>query len=877
LLHRLTSGLEGRLTLISAAAGSGKTTLLCEWIDSLATKRYAWLALDEEDNDPVRFWRYLLTALATLSPCLDTQLLPLLPTTQSDHYFLTTLVNRLNSTLDQATSPALLVLDDYQVITTPTLHRALRFLVEHLEHLHLVLATRADPPLRLARLRGRGQLLELRDTDLRFTTQESALFLRGHVHHALTPEEQTHLYTQTEGWVTALQLAALALEVHAQNPHVWQTLKGSQRYILEYLTEEVLEEQPESTRVFLLHTSILERFSASLCDALCQQTNSQEILTLLERKNLFLIPLDEERQWFRYHHLFADVLRIRLHQMPGEQRNALHLRACEWYEQHGYRREAIHHALAARHWPSMIHLLEPIARSLIWRYGEVVTVLRWIEQIPLDLVRRHPRLCLIYVWLLLLQGSHRKIEEWLEAAASASAETVPFIEIDPYKHSSHASTVQSQISAVRVLVSGLRGDIDQTLALCQQAYLHLPPDDPHVHLAMVQNAEGLALYAQGQVEASCACFLAASQNYLRRGVDSAVTIALNGAARALVVQGKLHEAWQMAQQAIQAKSTLDGPSLPNACYAYATSASILSEWNDLDGALEAITQGITQGEQTGNMDFLCEGYLVLVSVSLARGSLLEAETALARAEAVARKRSTALKDGYIATMRASLWLAQGRLQEVARWQQKRQEQKQPPPPLLAEMQALLDARSALLTQRPQETLAILDPLLPAAEAGKRTDRVLKILLLQILAYQALKSEQAGACLERLLPLAEREGYLRLFLDTSMPPDRLFAHLPDHLRPSMTVRAVLRAWRQPSLTIALPSHAERSVQPLLEPLSPREMEILSCIASGASNQEIAETLVIAPNTVKRHIGHILAKLGVNNRTQALVQARKIGLI
>ncbi|HEX3641151.1 MAG TPA: LuxR C-terminal-related transcriptional regulator, partial [Ktedonobacteraceae bacterium] len=553
-----------------------------------------------------------------------------------------------------------------------------------------------------------------------------------------------------------------------------------------------------------------------------------------------------------------------------------HLLACDWYEQHGYRREAIHHALAAQHWPRMISLLEPIARPLIWRYGEFLTVLRWIEQIPLDLVRTCPRLCLIYVWLFLLRGSQTDMEVWLEAAASVPAETAPFIEIDPYQHSSHTSTVHSQISALRVLVSGLRGDIDQTLALCQQAYMHLAPDD-RVHLAMVQNAEGLALYAQGQVEPACARFLAASQNYLRRGVDSSVPILLDCAARALVIQGKLHEAWQVAQQAIHLRSTPDGPTLPNACYAYATSASILSEWNDLDGALEAITQGIAQGEQTGNTDFLCDGYPILMSVSLARGSLLEAQTALARAEEVARKRHIALKYGYIATMRASLWLAQGRLEEVARWQQQRQQQKQPPPPLLAEMQALIDARYALLTQRPQEALAILDPLLPAAEAGKRTDRVLKILLLQILAYQALKSEQAGACLERLLPLAEREGYLRLFLDTGMPPDRLFAYLPDHLRTSVTVRAVLRAWRQPSLTTTLLSHAERSVQPLLEPLSPREREILCCIASGASNQQIAETLVIAPNTVKRHIGHILAKLGVSNRTQALVQAHKIGLI
>jgi LuxR family maltose regulon positive regulatory protein len=862
--------------LISAAAGSGKTTLLCEWIDSLATERYAWLTLDEEDNDPVRFWQYMLTALAALSPGLDAQLLPLLPTTQSDHYFLTTLVNRLNSTLDQATPPALLFLDDYQVITTPTLHQALGLLIKHLEHLHIVLSTRANPPLRLARLRGRGQLLELRDADLRFTTEESALFLRASVHLSLTSEEHAFLHTQTEGWVTGLQLAALTLENHTQSPRVWQTLKGSHRYILEYLTDEVLQEQSESIRVFLLHTSILERFSASLCDALCHQTNSQEMLTHLEQKNLFLISLDDERQWFRYHHLFADVLRLRLHQMPSEQRNELHLRACDWHEQHGYRREAIHHALAAQHWPSVIRLLEPIARSLIWRYGEVITVQRWIEQIPPDLVRRHPRLCLIYVWLFLLQGSQTDMEIWLDAAASVPAETAPFIEIDPYQRSSHTSTVHSQISALRVLVSGLRGDTDQTLALCQQAYMHLTPED-RVHQAIIQNAEGLALYAQGQAEPACACFLAASQNMLRGGVDSSVPILLDCAARALLIQGKLHEAWQVVQQVIHLRSTPDGPILPNACYAYATSASILAEWNDLDGALEAIARGIAQGEQTGNTDFLCDGYPILMSVSLARGSLLEAEAALARAEEVVQKRDIVLKYIQVATMRASLWLAQGRLEEVARWQEKRQQQKQPPPPLFAEMQALIDARYALLTQQPQKALAILDPLLSAAEAGKRGDRVLKILLLQTLAYQALKSEQARACLERLLPLAEREGYLRLFLDTGIPPDRLFAHLPGHLRTSMAVRAVLRAWRQPSLTTTLPSHEERLVQPLLEPLSPREREVLCCIASGASNQEIAETLVIAPNTVKRHIGHILAKLGVSNRTQALVQARKIGLI
>jgi LuxR family maltose regulon positive regulatory protein len=862
--------------VISAAAGSGKTTLLCEWIDSLATERYVWLTLDEDNNDPVRFWRYLLTALATLSPDLDTQLLPLLPAMQSDHYFLTTLVNRLNATLNPATVPALLFLEDYHVITTPILHHALGFLVEHLEHLHIVLSTRADPPLRLALLRGRGQLLELRDADLRFTTEESAVFLRECFHLMLTPEEHTLLYTQTEGWVTGLQLAALILQDQTHLPRVLQTLKGSHRYILEYLTDEVLQEQLESIRIFLLHTSILERLSASLCDALCQQQNSQEMLSHLEQKNIFLIPLDDERQWFRYHHLFADVLRIHLRQMPPEQRNALHLRASEWYEQHGYRREAIHHALEAQHWLRAASLLEPIARSLIWTYGEVITIQRWIEQIPLDLVRIRPRLCLAYAWLLLLRGSPTDIEGWLDAAASAPAEAAPFTEVDLYQQRSHTSTVHSQISALRALLSGLRGDSDQTLALCERAYTQIAPDD-YVHLAVVQNAEGLALQAQGQVEPACARILAASQNMLIQGVHSSANILLDYAAQTLVIQGKLHEAWQVAQQAIRLGSTPNGPTLPNACYAYATSASILAEWNDLDGALAAITQGIVQGEQTGNTDFLCDGYPTLMSISLARGSFLEAQTALAQAEEVARKRDITLKQASIATARASLWLAEGRLEEVARWQKRRQQQKQPIPLLLAEMLALIDARYALLTRQPQEALAILDPLLPAAEAGKRGDRVLKILLLQTLAYQALKSEQAGTCLERLLPLAEREGYLRIFLDTGMPPDRLFAHLPEHLRTSMTVRAVLHAWRQPSLNTSFPSYEDRSIQPLLEPLSPREREILHLIASGASNQEIAETLVIAPNTVKRHIGNILAKLGVSNRTQALVQARKIGLI
>jgi len=878
LLHRLSSGLpDRRLTLISAAAGTGKTTLLCEWIDSLATERYAWLALDEDDNDPVRFWHYLLTALATFLPDLDIQLLPLLPAMQSDHYLLTTVVNKLNVALAQTQSPALLLLDDYHMITTPTVHHALSFLIEHLEHLHIVLATRADPPLRLARLRGRGQLLEVRDVDLYFTTEESSTFLREHVQRTLTPETCEHLYAQTEGWVTGLQLAALTFHDRTDSIQVRQTLKGNQRYILDYLTDEVLREQPEPIRTFLFNTSILDQFSASLCDALCQQQNSQEILTYLERKNLFLIPLDDEREWFRYHHLFTDVLRMRLQQEPHEPQNALHLRACEWYEQQGNWRKAIHHALAAQHWPSVFRLLEPIARTLIWRHGEVITVLRWVEQIPQDLVRARPRLCLLYAWLFLLQSSPTDIEKWLAAAEAVSDEAALFIEMDPYRRIPYPSTVQSQISALRILLNGLDGDIDQTLALCQQAYNHLPPEE-HVYLAIVQNAEGVALYRQGQVESACTRFLAASQNYLKQEMNSSGSVLLNWAARSLVLQGKLHEAWRIAQQAIHVGRIPDGPTLPHACYAYATSARILMEWNDLDGAFQAITLAIEQGEQTGNAGFLCEGYLILVSVSLARGSLLEAQRALIQAKKVARQRDVALDYEHIDTVQASLWLAQGRLDEVARWQQKRQRAKQQPSPLFAEMQALIDARYALQTQRPQEALAILNPLLSVAEASKRGDRVLKILLLQTQAYQALECEQAGVCLERLLPLAEREGYLRLFLDTGIAPDKLFAHLPGHLRTSKAVRTVLRAWQQPALTTTQPSLDEdQPVYPFVEPLSPREREILTLIANGDSNQEIAEALIIAPNTVKRYIGHILAKLGANNRTQALIQARKIGLI
>ena len=470
----LDEGLRHPLMLVSAPAGFGKTTLLASWAQSLQEGHPAvcWVSLDEGDNDPVRFWRYVLTALDRALPGLCTPLLTYLQSQPSPpfEYLLTVLINRLAERTDQV----LLVLDDYHLVNAEVIHTALTHLVEHLPpQLHLILSTRADPPLSLARLRARGQVLEVRTDQLRSTLEEAAAFLEEVMDVQLPPDALEIVNARTEGWLVGLQLFGLSLRGRADPVAVLALLSGSQHYILDYLTEEVLRQQPASIQTFLLRTSVLEQLSAPLCDAVLGQSGSQQMLEQLERANLFVSSLDEHRRWYRYHALFAEALRSQLEQADGERVPTLHLRASQWYEQQGHTSEAVQHALQAKTWQRAADLIEPAANPLIWKRSELLMLRRWIEQIPPEVVRSRPRLCFVYAWVQFFLVSPAAAEPWMKAAEIALAMHREASATGSAEEQSDQDNLLGEILTLRALIAVVTGDAQAGRALSQQALARL--------------------------------------------------------------------------------------------------------------------------------------------------------------------------------------------------------------------------------------------------------------------------------------------------------------------------------------------------------------------------------------------------------------------
>ena len=432
LLHE---GLRRQLTLVSAPAGFGKTTLLAHWVHSLPQEilenhRVAWVSLDEADKSAVRFWTYVLTALNKSEPGVATSALQLLqaPRVPALEVVLTALIN----VLSQATHSYVLILDDYYLVDNPAVHASLNYLVEHQPpQLHLIILTRTDPPLNLPRLRARGQLLEVRNEQLRCTAEEATAFLQEIMGIELPPEALQEMIARTEGWLVGLQLLGLSLQGRSNPYDLLPLLSGTHHYILDYLTEEVLRQQPAAVQRFLLHTSILERLSAPLCDVVTEQADSQQMLECLERANLFVLPLDEQRHWYRYHALFAEALRARLEREAGEIIPALDLRASQWFAEKGLMIEAVHHALQAKAWQRAADLIESCAQTLSWRQDEVPMFLRWLEFLPPEIVRVRLRLSLFYSEILLIVGQLKAIEPWLQAAEAVLTKLSPRESIEP--------------------------------------------------------------------------------------------------------------------------------------------------------------------------------------------------------------------------------------------------------------------------------------------------------------------------------------------------------------------------------------------------------------------------------------------------------------
>jgi LuxR family maltose regulon positive regulatory protein len=878
-----------RLTLLSAPAGFGKSTLLAEWVHSLTgpnAPKVAWLSLDAGDNEPRRFLMYCVAALQTVQPQVGQSLLAALRHSPSapPHTLLTLLINEMAA----LAHPLLFVLDDYHLIQSPTIHQGLAFLLDNLPPpAQLVIASRQETPLPLASWRGRGELLELRGPDLRFTTAEIATFLQDTMGLTMPAPEVALLSERTEGWIAGLQLVALSLQ--GQHPldaaGMTAALSGSHRYIFDYLLAEVLHRQPPHIQQFLQQTSILERLCGPLAEALVDFTGAaasgQEILEYLEQSNLFIIPLDTERHWYRYHHLFADLLRHRLAQSTGgaAEIKRLHRQAGAWFEQHGLDTEAMQHALAAVDAERVIRLARQKAATMLSR-NEFITLVSWFDALPRQSIRTRPGISLLKAWAMVLTGQLELMEAYLQEAEQAlAAESEPEAGLA-------ALGIRGEITTLRATVAYFRRDMAQAVTLYRQALANLPEDNLFLRGCVLQSLASAHSW-QGDVTAAAQAFNQATTVSRQTGNWPVSLIALWNLGQLQLEQGHPRRAMDFfsqgidltAQQPEQERAAL----LPLTGQLHMGMAGVLYQWNELAAAAEQLAIGLKLGESAQESGTLTGGYLALAQLEWAQGHPVAAHEALQQAtEASQRYGGPYYWVGQAELGRAQLWLREGNLRAVSDWFDERQLTFAPTPhpiPYLHEEEYLLLAR--LLLAQAQQTggaetsdlLAsagqILGQILAEARNTRRTGRVLEVLVLQALIHHTgHRSETALAALAEALHLAEPEGYLRMFLDEGEPLVELLRQAAARKIGSGYVSRLLAAMGHQGIT--LPS------ADLLDPLSERELEILQLISQGMSNKELAEKLVLTVGTIKWHLNNIYSKLGVRSRTQAVARARKLGL-
>jgi LuxR family maltose regulon positive regulatory protein len=898
LIERLNHGLSWvrtpGVTLISAPAGYGKTTLVSEWVAGCGLP-VDWLSLDEGDNDLVRFLAYLIAALQTSETNVGKGALEMLQGSQSPpaEAILTILLNDITTISDSF----ILVLDDYHVIDSKPIDDALTFLLEHLPpHMHLVIATREDPHLPLARLRARGQLTELRAADLRFAPCEAAEFLNQVMGLNLSAENIAALETRTEGWIAGLQLAALSMQGHHDTAGFIQAFTGSHHFVLDYLLEEVLHQQSESVQAFLLRTSILNRLCGPLSDAVLQEPtgSGQETLEYLERANLFIVPQDNERRWYRYHHLFGDLLRQRLGQRlsPGEIAE-YHLRASQWYEKNGDEAEAFQHAFAAGDFGRAAGLAELAWQGMDNRF-QTAAWLGWVKRLPENEVRIRPVLGTQMAQSFTDAGEPEASEACLQHAErclnGSSGEMIVADE-------AQLGPLPAVIAMTRAYNAQVQGNLSATVKYAELA-LQLIPEDDLFRRAQATITLEVTHWARGDLESARSALVDWMNSMQKAGNFVFVVASAFALADILVAQGRLRQAVKTYQQAIQLASQHGQDAQQITAHHYLGLALLYYEMGEDAAAAEHLQKAREMGEQTTLVDWSYRWHLAQARLKQSAGDMEGVLAQLDEARRVYVK--TSIPDTRpIEALKAKVYLKQGRLALALDWAQARGLSADDEISYLSEFEHLTLARVLMAEyQRRQDrrsylqAIGLLERLLKAAEAQSRTGSVIEILVVQALAHQVQGNlPLALASLERALTLAEPEGYVRLFVDEGEPMRLLIYDFrlqiekqrrnPDHNLIGYTDK-LLAAFSPPmvgqrSTTESQKSKISNQQSTMLEPLSERELEVLRLVAQGLTNNEISQRLVLALSTIKGHNLRIFGKLQARNRSEAIKRARELGLL
>jgi LuxR family transcriptional regulator, maltose regulon positive regulatory protein len=883
LVQALGEGLARGRVLVCAPAGFGKTALLADWSQS-GGRPVAWLGLDGGDSDPARFWRYAVAALDQARPGLAARVGPLLgpPPPRSFGAMVTALINELAA--DPGPDEVLLVLDDYHLVDSGPVHESVAFLLENLPPgLRVVVSGRADPPLPLARLRARGQLAELRAADLRFTGEEAAALLGETAGPGLPAAAVASLVARTEGWAAGLQLAGLSLRGHADAAGFAAAFSGSHRFVLDYLADEVLAGQPALVRAFLLETSVLEHLSGELCDAVTGRADSQAMLQDIERAGLFLVPLDEVRGWWRYHHLFADLLRARLQaEQPGRVQ-ALHRAAAAWCEGHDLADDAMRHALAAGDTAWAARLVERHVEALLGR-GEGATVRRWLSALPAESVRARPRLCLAEAYGAALGCQVEQLEALVDDTERAFAVSG----VEPHESSiprsaSVLANVPAGIAFARADLARLRGDAALAADYNEQALARLGDEDWLLRLFVRWNRAAADWLGGrlGPAERGLAKVAAELRAVGLGYLAMEVCYDLGQVQRA---QGQLDAALATYRQALETAGE-GSRELPHLGMAHVRLAELLYERDELATALDHASRGVALCRQLAFPQPLATGLAALAWIRQAQGDAAAALEVMGEAGQVDLSLRVIALLNPVPSQRARLLLAQGDVAAAARWTTAAGLGPDDEADYPREPAYLVLARVLLAQNEPDPALTLLQRLLGAAASQGRTGSVVEIQALRALALAAC-GDHAGAfdALTEALTLARRPGYVRVFADAGAPMHALLAQL-SAARPGRQhaarridhgyLAALLRACGQ--VDAVAPPRPPAAPPGLIEPLTDRELEVLRLLAAGRSNQRIAHDLVVALDTVKKHVTHVLGKLGAANRTEAAARARQLGLI
>lgn len=883
LRDRLDRAIESKLTLVAAPAGFGKTTLLSEWLAATGApgRSASWLSLDQGDNEPASFWTYVITALQTMDPAVGARALSLLqePQPPAIEAILTSLLNELGA----LPNDVVLVLDDYHLIDVQAVTDEMTFLLDHLpRQVHVVIATRVDPALPLARLRARGELIEIRAADLRFTPDEAAAYLNQVMGLDLGASDVAALEARTEGWIAALQLAALSMQGRDDVAAFIAGFAGDDRYIVDYLVEEVLHRQPERVQRFLLETSILARLTGPLCDVVTGRAGGSAALEALDRGNLFLVPLDGRRQWYRYHPLLADMLQARLLDERPSRVPELHRRACEWHAEHGDRPEAIRHAMAGGDLARAADLVE-LSIPTINRSQQSATLRQWLEALPDEMVRARPVLSVAYAATLLeggrvegVEGRLRDAERWLDTTADGragpDAPTAAMVVVDEEAFRGLPGWIALYRSAQATAV----GDVAGTMTHAQRA-LDLVGEDDHHRRGAAAGLLGLAAWTTGDLEAAHRSYAACVASMLKVEQGSTVLGCFLVQADIRIAQGRLHDSMRIFERGVRLATGQGTPTMRGAADMHTGMSELFRERDDLETAAKHLAAGRELGEESGLSQNPYRSRVAAARIRQAHGDHDGAIELLDEAERVyASDFSPNVRP--IAAVKARVWIAQGRLAEAAEWARERGLSAADELSYLHEFEHATLAR-LLLAQGTRDraddkvasAIELTERLLVAAEGGGRSGSAIDVFVVQALAHHVRgDSDRALVSLHRAVALAEPEGHVRMFLDEGPPMAALLKLAAKDRQAPRYVRRLLAA----GVTAVAPTP---QAQPLIEPLSERELEVLRLLVGELQGPEIARELTVSLATVRTHTRSIYAKLGVNSRRAAVRRAAELGLL